>query len=122
MRLALLVLVLFSTGCSMERQQTEEFTIKVLTVESVNEPNGDSLIKATAVKEEFFHPVTYRLTLLCGGEDSPCTDAPAIAAGGKYKTKIYRTFGVAYTTMTIFDGHQENPLVFRVVSEEVTRK
>jgi hypothetical protein len=122
MRLALLVLVLFSTGCSTEPQQTKEFTVKVLTVESVNKPNGDSLIKATAVKEDFFHPVKYRLTLLCGGEDSPCTDAPAIAAGGKYKAKIYHTLGPAYVTMAIHDGHQKNPLIFTVVSEEVTQR
>ena len=70
MRMALLVLVLFSAGCSTEPQQTKEFTVKVLSVERVDKPNGDSLIKSTVVEDKFFHPITYRLTLLCGGEDS----------------------------------------------------
>ena len=122
MRMALLVLVLFSAGCSTEPQQTKEFTVKVLSVERVDKPNGDSLIKSTVVEDKFFHPITYRLTLLCGGEDSPCADAPAIAAGGKYKAKMYRTLGPAYTSMVIHDGHQKNPLVFRVMSEEITRR
>ena len=119
MRMAFLVLVLLSAGCSTE---PNEFTVKVLSVERANKPDGDSLIKSTVVEDKFFHPITYRLTLLCGDGDSQCADAPAIAAGDKYKAKIYRTLGPAYTSMAIHDGHQKNPLVFRVVSEEITRK